>query len=227
MSTMLGVIRLSRMWPHLGAPYSTIPTSALTIAACGPVLYVYYFLTNVLLDNFLLLDDFLTQADLLLDHRAFLYHDLFLDNGYPDLAIFFDDPALRGFLATLRCSPVLLDRHPPHANLLALFGHREPFAVCPYPLADVDAARLTLAGTGYQLLLTPLHPYLVFVGSALSITPDGAFASGTSDGFSSWGSRASALCVARCSTCALAGLQIYPLVSGGLGVVCTVVTFPV
>src|SRR5215218_647897 len=120
MSTMLGVIRLSRMWPHLGAPYSTIPTSALTIAACGPVLYVYYFLTNVLLDNFLLLDDFLTQADLLLDHRAFLYHDLFLDNWYPDLVVaLIHNPGLHRFRP-----PTLLDRHPLYAGLLTLFGHR-------------------------------------------------------------------------------------------------------
>src|SRR3712207_5165408 len=197
---MPGVIHLSRIWPHLGASYSTIPTSALTIAACGPVLYVYYFLMNVLLDNFLLLDDFLTQADLLLDHRAFLDHNLFLDNGYPDLVALIHDPGLHRFR-----SPTLLDRHPPHANLLALLGHREPFTVGPYSLANLDAARLTLAGTGYQLLLTPLHPYLVFVCGTLSITLDGAFVSGTSGGFSPWESRASALCVARCSNCALAG----------------------
>src|SRR5919107_1486457 len=97
MSTMLVVIRLSRIWPHLGALYSPTPTSALTIAACGPVFYVYYFLTNVLLDNFLLLDDFLTQADLLLDHRAFLDHDLFLDNGYPYLVALIHDPSLHRF----------------------------------------------------------------------------------------------------------------------------------
>src|SRR5215204_5536184 len=124
---MLGVIRLSRMWPHLGAPYSTIPTSALTIAACGPVLYVYYFLTNVLLDNFLLLDDFLTQADLLLDHRAFLYHALFLDNWYPDLVvILLHGPGVHRFRP-----PPLLDGHPPHVILFGLRDHREPFAVCP------------------------------------------------------------------------------------------------
>src|SRR5215213_4508829 len=204
---MLGVIRLSRMWPHLGAPYSTIPTSALTIAACGPVLYVYYFLTNVLLDNFLLLDDFLTQADLLLDHRAFLDHDLFLDNWYPDLVALIYDPGLHRFRP-----PTLLDRHPPHANLLALLGHREPFAAGPYPLADVDSSGLALTSASYELFLVPLHPDFVLVSSAVTTELSGALMP--------WGDRAFApLYIARRDVYARTGLQIDPVTASSVRVV--------
>src|SRR5215208_567422 len=178
MSTMLGVIRLSRIWPHLGAPYSTIPTSALTIAACGPVLYVHLFLAYVCLDHLLFLDDLLTQADLLLDHRTLFDHNLFLNNGYPDL--------------------------------VALLGHSEPFAVGPYPLANLDGSCLALASAGYELLFAPLHPDLVF-GGAVGTAFGGALVP--------WRDQAFALYIARSGACALAGLQVDLLVAGRAGVV--------
>src|SRR5919107_614502 len=178
----------------------------------------------------------LAQPYLLLNHRALLYHDLFLDYGYSDLTVFFDDTAFRGFLCTLCLSPARLDRHPLHAELLTPFGHREPLALGPYPFTDVDAPRLTLAGTCHEFLFASLPPYLVVVGGALATPPAGTFTSGTSGGFSPWRSRVSVPCVARCNICALAictcvpyalaGSQAYPLVPCALGVVCTV-TFPV
>src|ERR671921_710653 len=87
------------------------------LATLGPIFYiVLYYL--------LFLEDVLAHPYFLFDHRALLYHDLFLDDGYPDLVVRFLDPSLRppGLRSRLPPAP-LLDRHPLYADIFALFGH--------------------------------------------------------------------------------------------------------
>src|SRR5919202_1103048 len=100
------------------------------------------------------LDRVLVYPDLFLDLRALLDHDLLFGHRHPHLV--FTDLGLGGL-------PALFDRHPLYVHFLAPLGYPELLAVGPHPLADADAASLTLADASPKLLFGPLHSELVLV----------------------------------------------------------------
>src|SRR5215218_5569283 len=119
----------------------------------GSVVHVYLFFAHVLLDDLLPFDNVLAQPYLLLNHRALLYHDLFLDYGYPDLAVFFDDTAFRGFLCTLCLSPARLDRHPLHSSRLLGTESRSRSILTRLRTLTLPASRSRVPATSSSSLL--------------------------------------------------------------------------
>src|SRR5215213_6642400 len=132
-------------------PPSVIYRLSSTLPLLAPGCLVVYV---VLLDDLLVLYSILAHPDLLLGHWTLLDHYLFLGDGHADLV--FADLGLRDL-------PALLHGHTIHVHLFAPLWHPQLLAICPHPLADVEATGLALTGAGSKLLFCSLHPELVLV----------------------------------------------------------------